>query len=336
VAGRASLAELAEDWLTAKRAMESAAQAQKGNSDRARRGDLARWARLLAVVCGRDAVMPTDDGPAVWGRLSPADLTPENVVRAVAAAKASYAEATVARMLSHLRGWTRWLFRCGHLATDPCQDELLRARPTTLRRPRALTDEDFGELVAEARRPAPTGRMWWPARDGALLLFMAGSGARAEEVCQITVGEIDRRPERPIWRVNKSKGAKQRDVPLGARTMDALDAYLSERVEPAGTRESLPARPGDPLFVRVDGRPLTVNVVDRILRQLALRAGLTLPAGAAAHSLRHRYGVTLALRGVPQSAIAQLMGHADPRTTSIYTTVAATQLIGLLDDAGLL
>ena len=37
-----SLLELAEDWLAAKRALESAAQAEKGNSDRARRADLER------------------------------------------------------------------------------------------------------------------------------------------------------------------------------------------------------------------------------------------------------------------------------------------------------
>jgi site-specific recombinase XerD len=44
----------------------------------------------------------------------------------------------------------------------------------------------------------------------------------------------------------------------------------------------------------------------------------------------------LALRGVPQAVISQLMGHADPRTTAIYTTVASAQLIAALDDAGLL
>jgi len=55
-----------------------------------------------------------------------------------------------------------------------------------------------------------------------------------------------------------------------------------------------------------------------------------------AHAFRHSYGVTLALRGVPQAVIGQLMGHADPRTTSIYTTVASGALIAVLDDAGLL
>jgi site-specific recombinase XerD len=44
----------------------------------------------------------------------------------------------------------------------------------------------------------------------------------------------------------------------------------------------------------------------------------------------------MALRGVPAAIISQLMGHADPRTTAIYTTVAAIQLIAALDDAGLL
>jgi len=41
------LAELAQTWLIAKRAMESSEQATKGHSDRARRADLARWGQLL-------------------------------------------------------------------------------------------------------------------------------------------------------------------------------------------------------------------------------------------------------------------------------------------------
>jgi site-specific recombinase XerD len=178
--------------------------------------------------------------------------------------------------------------------------------------------------------------MWWPARDIAVLRFLATTGSRAEEVCEVTIAEIDRAPERPIWRVNKAKGAHQRDVPLPGLTVNALDAYLDQRASGDDKRPGLLSRRGDRLFVRVDGQPLTVNVLDRLLRRLAARAQVTFPAGAAAHAFRHHYGVTLALRGVPQTAIAQLMGHADPRTTSIYTTVASQQLIGVLDDAGLL
>ena len=53
IASHASVAELALDWLEAKQALESAVQAKKGHSDRARRADLARWAEVLAEVLGR-------------------------------------------------------------------------------------------------------------------------------------------------------------------------------------------------------------------------------------------------------------------------------------------
>ena len=107
-------------------------------------------------------------------------------------------------------------------------------------------------------------------------------------------------------------------------------------MQPGKGRRALKARRADPLFVRADGSAFSPQALDRVVRGLAQRAGVVLPEGAAAHAFRHHYGVTLALRGVPQTVISQLMGHADPRTTAIYTTVASTQLIAALDDAGLL
>jgi site-specific recombinase XerD len=178
--------------------------------------------------------------------------------------------------------------------------------------------------------------MFWPARDVALTRFLVGTGARAEEACGVTIGEVDRRAERPIWRVGRSKGDKTRDVPLPRSTVDAIDERLAERARLVANRRSLMARPTDPLFVRADGSALSPQALDRLVRGLAGRAGVVLPAGAAAHAFRHHYGVTLALRGVPGNVISQLMGHADPRTISIYTTVASTPLITALDDAGLL
>jgi len=329
------LAELAQTWLTAKRAMESSEQATKGHSDRARNADLARWGQLLTAA---------DHGPVDAGarldvasalaRLSLSELSTDRLVDAVITAKRRWSEATVARMLSTLRGFTRWLTRQGVLSRDPCDSELLRVAHRRHRRPRAV-DADAVEAMITAARSEPTDRqrMFWPDRDVALLRFLAGSGARAEEVCGATIAEIDRRAERPIWRVGRSKGGKQRDVPLSSATVEALDAWLDARWTHGGgpkpTRSSL-------LFVRTDTSPLTPRTFDRLLRTIALRAGVGLPAGAAAHSFRHHYGVTLALRGVPQAAISQLMGHADPRTTAIYTTVASSALIGVLDDAGLL
>jgi integrase len=175
------VAELVGNWLTAKRALDSAEQAEKGHSDRARRADLARWALVIAEAKGDS---PTDDAPAM----------------------------------------------------------------ATLRLER---------MVAAAKENA-TGRqrMYWPARDVALVRFLASTGARAEETCAVTIGEVDRRAERPIWRVGKSKGDKARDVPLPKTTVAALDEWLAERVRPAEGRRALTARRASPLFVRSGRQPL--------------------------------------------------------------------------------
>ncbi|MDQ1492337.1 MAG: integrase/recombinase XerD [Actinomycetota bacterium] len=329
-----SVLELAEDWLAAKRALESAAQAEKGNSDRARRADLGRWALILT---GNGRPDELEDPEAALAELRLSDLHFEALIGAVGAAKARWSDATVARMLSTLRGFTRWLTRTGHLSADPLDDDLLRAPPRPQRRPKALSAEDVDRFLATAAQPAPPRqRIWWPTRDFALVRFLATTGARAEETCAVRIGDIDRRAERPIWRVNTAKGDKTRDVPLPRLAVTALDTWLAERSEPGPKRSALVARRADPLFVRPNGTPLSEQALDRIIRGLAQRAGVVLPAGAAAHAFRHHYGVTLALRGVPTAVISQLMGHADPRTTAIYTTVAATQLIAALDDAGLL
>ncbi len=80
VSTSASVVELAEDWLTAKRALESAAQAEKGNSDRARRADLERWALVLGEARGRS---PTADQPPL-ASLMLVDLCEEVLLAAMA------------------------------------------------------------------------------------------------------------------------------------------------------------------------------------------------------------------------------------------------------------
>ena len=128
-----------------------------------------------------------------------------------------------------------------------------------------------------------------------------------------------------------AKGGKSRNVPMPRRTLTAIDVYLDERARPYG---SAAARSG--LFVRHDGSPVTQEFVDRTLRRLAASAGVTPPEGAMAHALRHAYGMDLAMRGVPLSVIQQLLGHDDPRTTSIYTAAHAQDLSAALADAGAL
>lgn len=329
------LVELAEDWLAMKRTRTSDYQLAKGNSDRARRSDLCRMARLICFVTGRDHA---DWGAPVdltvdLGRCTLADFSTETIGRAVDAARTAFEPATVRRTVSSVRGFTRWLTARGHLRHDPGADEEFTLPALSPAGPRSLETNAVDALraVAAGEPPAGSRGLWWPTRDAAIVEVLAGCGLRAEELCSAACGWLDQRPAHPVLRVT-GKGGKTRDVPVPRRALDRLDAYAAERAVLHGT----PPGPADALFVRRDGRPLDRGVLDRIVRGLASRAGVDLPPGAAAHSLRHHYGTTLALHGVHMALLSQLMGHADPKTSAIYTRVAAAHLIDALAEAGLL
>ena len=143
---------------------------------------------------------------------------------------------------------------CTGPATSPpilSTGDLFRAPPRPERRPKSPDVQDIGRMLSAAmEEPTSRQRMSWPTRDAALVRFLATTRARAEEACGVTIGELDRRAERPIWRVGRSKGGKSRDVPLPWATVKAIDDWLAERVEPGQRRRALKARRADPLFVR--------------------------------------------------------------------------------------
>jgi len=68
----------------------------------------------------------------------------------------------------------------------------------------------------------------------------------------------------------------------------------------------------DSLFLNQHGRPLGPSHQIRPMAETCLKARVE-PAGF--HILRHTYGSTLAMAGVPLAVIAESMGHADERIT---------------------
>ena len=266
----ASVVELADDWLTAKRALESAAQAEKGHSDRARRADLERWAVVLGEVRG-----PLPHCRPATHRGSGA----ERSLRGDAARRHGGGEAEVVRRHG------------GSHALDAARLHPLAApgrtpfRRSSRRRP--LPGAGAARAVAEGarhrgrradafrrRRGAglPPAHVR-PIRDVALLRFLATTergrgGARGDH------RRVQPRAERPIWRVGRAKGGKPRDVPLPRTTLDAIDDWLGERVRPGEGQWALKARRTDPLFVRPNGTSLSPQALDRVVRELAHRAGV--------------------------------------------------------------
>lgn len=321
------LVELAHDWLHAKSVTSTATTP---HSDRARRQDLARVGRLLRHHTGR----PIDDTAPFnldtdLAELTPTNLSVDALLGAIDTMRHRYSPATVTRTISTTRSFCRWLTTRGHLTTNPFDDDTLHRTHRPEPEVRAFTTNDVTAMLDAAATPPPRAHSAWPTRDIAIIDTLAHCGLRANELCALQLNDIGTL-DRPILHIRRgAKGGRRREIPLPHHTSHHIDTYLTERAT-----QRLPAGARSPLFVRVDGSPLTTNSLYHLIKRVALAAGTTMPDDALVHALRHHYGLQLAIRGVPPATIQQLMGHTDPRTTAIYTRHASHDLINALDDAG--
>jgi len=213
---------------------------------------------------------------------------------------------TRARRLVALRQFYAYLVETGRLPRSPMDDlELPKISRATV--PKFLRPEEVGRL-REVIPETPRGR-----RDRALI-ELGLSSLRVSEVVGIQLDDLFL--DRGQVRIT-GKGGGQYLQPITDAAVQALERWLVAR----------PRCPSRFVFVPVmrrGARGLHYVSAERILRGYLKAASITRPLSF--HALRHTVGVTLADRGVPLEYIQDLLRHADPRTTRIYTSVAPERL----------
>ncbi len=207
-----------------------------------------------------------------------------------------------ARLLSTLRGYHRHCCESGLSAGDPTENMSGPRLPRTL--PRSLRIEEVERLLATPVGDTPLG-----LRDRALLELLYASGLRASEICSIPVAGTDLRERRVRVR---GKGEKDRLVPLGEPAADALEAWIQ-----GGRPRILRPQSPDRLFLNARGGALSRVGLWKILKRHA--AGIGMADRVTPHVLRHSFATHLLMGGADLRAVQELLGHADIRTTQIYT-----------------
>lgn len=245
--------------------------------------------------------------------LTPADLQPDTVRAHIAElGRSGDARSSVARKVSALRTFVRYLRREGHLHHDPTALTVAPKREQTL--PVHLTEQDMETLLSQPDGSQPLGR-----RDRAILELFYASGLRLSELESLDLDSVDLRGR--MVRV-MGKGRKERMVPFNQATERALRAWLKDRVE---LRAKNARGRDEPLFVNFRGTRLTGRSVDRLLRKYVRQ--FSIQSGVSPHALRHSFATHLLQRGADLRAIQELLGHARISTTQRYTHVNAAQLI---------
>ncbi len=231
------------------------------------------------------------------------------------------------RHLAGIRSFYRYLKLTGRVETVP--PNLTAGRGGRERKlPRDLTVDLAGRLLELPDPATARGR-----RDRALLEMIYGLGLRLAEVTGLDLGDLDV----PGGRVRVlGKGAKERILPLGGLALEALAAYLEDRLEPGAWLDVRDGRvrgelARTPVFEGRPGRRIGRRTVqDRVTRYAAeLAAG----SGVSPHTLRHSFATHLLEGGAGIRVVQELLGHRNLATTQIYTHLGRGRLREAFDAA---
>jgi len=229
---------------------------------------------------------------------------------------------SIARKLSAIRSFFRFLVKKGELTSNPA--EIVPSPRTGSFLPSALTAEETAALIDSV--PAARGGGFRSLRDSAILEVLYSSGIRVGELTGLRHRDLDM--EGGVVRV-LGKGGKTRLAFLGAKATSALSAYLEAR-KGAGKR----GIDSDlPLFVAEKGseKGISPRTVQRIVRKYALSSGIN--KTPTPHTLRHSFATHLLDAGIDLRSIQEMLGHSKLSTTQRYTSVGLEGIMKVYDRA---
>ena len=236
----------------------------------------------------------------------------------VALAGAGATNATLARKLSALRGWFRYLLRRHGLPSDPSASLRTPKLPTRL--PPAVDAGGIGSLL----RGGDFGADFPGQRDLTVLMTLYGLGLRRAELLGLAVDDV------VSFGVGGSAVAKTRIRVTGKRAKvrvlpvpEALGAQLAHYAE---LRSGAFAESGtDALFLTDRGRPLYPRAVYALVRRHLERASWA--DGRSPHVLRHAFATHLMDGGADLRSVQELLGHASLASTQVYLHASPRRLL---------
>jgi integrase/recombinase XerD len=231
-----------------------------------------------------------------------ADVTPDVVQTYVHYLwSRGYAASTVARKVSALRSFFRFLFDQSLVQSDP----LATIAPPKVARPRpgSLSREDVARLLALASQDTTPSSL----RDRALLEVLYTTGLKASEVVMLEVEDVSLASST----VRCLTRGGERLIPLPPRTREALEVYLVR-----GRLYYLQDHAEQALFLNYRGQRLTRQGLWLLVQRYATEAGLD--HRVSPQTLRHSFAAQLVSEGVEIAEVQELLGHVSRHTTRVY------------------
>jgi len=241
--------------------------------------------------------------------LTPLQVAPDHLNDYLGTLQGALAARSIARNLSALKMFFRFLVMEGKLENNPAR--LMDSPKMPQKLPHILSPLEVDTLLRQPDKASARG-----LRDKAMLELLYATGLRVSELVNLKMQNINL--EAGYVRMI-GKGSKERMVPMGAEAVGALKDYLAD-----GRKSLLKNRSSSYLFISARGKALTRQGFWKSIKQYGLKAGIR--KDISPHSLRHSFASHLLEGGADLRSVQVMLGHADISTTQIYTHVARERL----------
>lgn len=181
--------------------------------------------------------------------------------------------------------------------------------------PTVLSIEEVELLIKNIKQDSKVS-----SRNHAIIELLFSSGLRVSELTELCISQLHMHDNlNNKYIIIKGKGDKERIVPIRNEAVKVLRNYLINE------RQELKKINTDLVFLNYKGEHLSRVSVFKILKQLALEAGID--KEISPHTLRHSYATFLLNKGVGLRSLQQMLGHEDISTTQIYTHIEKDKIL---------
>ena len=214
-------------------------------------------------------------------------------------------ERSIARILSGVRSFYKFLVLDGYLEQDPT--ELLESPKIGKHLPEVLSVEEIDAIEGVIDVSTPEGQ-----RDRAAIEMLYSCGLRVSELCNLLRSDLFL--DEGFLRVT-GKGNKQRLVPISERAIRELKSWFA-------FRNSINIKAGEEDYVFISAarkKHLSLITVFHNIKVYAEQAGIQ--KTISPHTFRHSFATHLLEGGANLRAIQTMLGHESISTTEIYTHI---------------
>lgn len=172
--------------------------------------------------------------------------------------------------------------------------------------PAVLEPEEAQKLLKQPNKRYPTG-----LRNKVIMSLMLNCGLRLSEVTNLKPGSINLTKGK--LRIVSGKGSKDRDLAIPDYLIDLLNSWRKTRPK------------GDYFFSTLEGKKISDRYIHQMVGRYARKAGIN-NKKISPHTLRHSYATQYYKQTKDIETLRRILGHTDIGTTTIYITLANTDV----------